>query len=796
MRSIILLLLMVFALSAAMAQDQLDVYLPTKQTTQATEPPVQGVAMRWGQPARSWSLSPKAQHVTSDRPSVASPAWGYYGQHRAVESAEISDRIEIRLQQATFDPLAESPALPPVLAGFSASGPAHDYFLVQFDGPIQAQWRSDLKASGIEVLDYVPDFAYLVRAPAQADLQRLTPETVRWVGPYLPAFRLANPLVELVESGPTGAVSELIVRGFPGIPLRVLEGELIAAGAIVLQAREDQGGGVIVVIQLAAGQIYKLAQMRDVAWIGPRPLIEYANAVARGNTLVAKDLVEQTLGYYGEGQVVAVTDSGLSTGNPATAHQDFAGRILAGGTGAGATCSGWQDDNYHGTHVAGSVLGSGVRSGANPAANHYAGSHAGTAPRALLAVWSSCEDFSGIPMGDPYGQFWQVMYTLDSRLRVNNNSWGFTDSSSFGTYDSFSRETDRFIRDFPDMVAVFAAHNQGRDSNADGVSDFTTITPPATAKNVIAVGASENVRMTGGFNPGGDCSTYGGCWGPTFPADPISNDRISDNANGMAAFSGRGPTLSNRLKPDIVAPGTNIVSARNESIGNGWGVYDQYYLYAGGTSMASPLVAGGAAIVREYFERQFAHQPSAALVKAVLINGAHDMTPGQHGNTAQADVWRRPDINQGWGRMDLANTLIFGSARHPAYFEAAPGLQTGQSGQLQIDIAEPGKELRVTLVWTDAPGLEATHGALVNDLDLEVTDPAGTTHFGFAGLVGQQRDRFNNFEEVRLASAPAGSYTITVSGHNVPAGPQSFALVVTGALDVDGRIFTDRFQND
>src|SRR5690606_26607202 len=129
------------------------------------------------------------------------------------------------------------------------------------------------------------------------------------------------------------------------------------------------------------------------------------------------------------------------------------------------------------------------------------------------------------------------------------------------------------------------------------------------------------------------------------------------NENGMAAFSSRGPTLSGRLKPDIVGPGTNIVSTRNESTGTGWGVYDTYYLYMGGTSMSTPLVAGGSAIVREYF--QSVHgvaNPGAALVKGLLINGAVDMTPGQYGAGATQDVSRRPDNNQGWGRVDLADS--------------------------------------------------------------------------------------------------------------------------------------------
>ncbi len=746
-----------------------------------------------GAPVEPWQPELIALETEAE-PRNFSPVPGHYGPGPAPLRLAANQGPLIRLLDIEFDPLGQAVPGPEALLERPERSGGMRYVLVQFHGPVRPEWRRAIELQGGEIIDYVPDFAYIVRiAEAQRASLAAAPE-LRWMGDFPPLFRLASQLHGPALEGRSTQPLALMVRGFAGEPSDQLLQALNAAGAQVLEVVPDSGGGVIFRVQALPSRLLDMARIEPLAWIEMDYPMAYGNAVARGSQLLRKDQVELAMALYGQGQIVAVADSGLSTGNPTTVHQDFAGRVLGWAQAPNASCSGWADEDSHGTHVAGSVLGSGVRSGANPGSNQYSGSHAGLAPRAGLVVFAGCNDLSGIPASNMYAGYWTLLRNFDPELRVTNNSWGHTDPNFFGIYNITARETDRFIRDFPDMVGVFIAQNAGRDANNDGVSDMGTVTPPGTAKNVITVGASENLRASGGFNPGSpNCSTWGSCWPQHFQTQPIRDDRPSDHANGMAAFSGRGPTLSNRLKPDIVAPGTNIISARNESAGTGWGVLNNFYIYQGGTSMAAPLVAGGAAIVREYFQRQFGHSPSAALVKATLINGAVDMSPGQYGTGAQQDVWRRPDINQGWGRMNMTQTLVFDGPRQPAYFEVVPGVQTGQMLQQAIQLASGGSELRVTLVWTDAHGLEASHGALVNDLDLEVVDPNGTVHRGFAGMTGVTVDRFNNFEEVRLASAPAGSYTLRIIGHNVPMGPQPFAVVITGALP-GAQIFRDRFQ--
>ena len=734
-----------------------------------------------------------AQLVAEQAASAVSFSMLVPGQERALPTTNgpnqaLPERplrgIQIRLQQAVFDPLREPAGLLPELVIAEDDPSGGDYHLVQFRGPILTEWRAQLEGHGAVIMDYVPDFAYIVRADPGALRRIQSMQTVRWTGVLQPAFRLSNDLLDSIHRGRTDVAVELVVRGFAGEPEHRVAAALAARSAAISQQYADQGGGAIFRALVPEAWIADLAHVPEIAWIEPDYEPAFANSVARSSTIMNKDLVESELGLFGQGQIVAVGDSGLSTGNAATVHQDFAGRVIGGTWGSG-TCGSWADANSHGTHVAGSVLGSGARSGADIPNQNYAGSHAGIAPEASLYVWSFCNNFSGLPTA-PYANYYGAKYGIDPNLRISTNSWGYT--GGFGQYNSFTRETDRFVRDFPDMVISYAAGNSAVDSNSSGVINPGSMAMPGTGKNVITVGASESLRMSGGLNPGGPCSTWGTCWPADFPANPISSDRISDNIDGMAAFSGRGPTLSGRLKPDVVAPGTNIVSARNESAGSGWGVFDAFYLYSGGTSMSTPLVAGAAAIIREFFDVEHSLNPSAALVKAMLINGAVDMTPGQYGTGSAQEVIRRPDNSQGWGRVSMSNSLLYNDPR-ALLFEEHAGLNTAQTHEVQFQVIDASVPLRVTLVWSDTQGTEASHGALVNDLDLELSGPGGALHIGNAIITGGTPDRNNNVEGVDLATPAVGSYTVTVRGFNVPSGPQPFALVVSGALGASEESF-------
>ena len=305
--------------------------------------------------------------------------------------------------------------------------------------------------------------------------------------------------------------------------------------------------------------------------------------------------------------------------------------------------------------------------------------------------------------------------------------------------------------------------------NSNGVIDQDSIAPPATAKNSLSIGASENNRPS--FSD--TWSVFG------YLNEPIYSDKLADNIEGLAAFSGRGPTDDGRIKPDVVAPGTFIISLRSSAAfaDDLWGDYDAYYRYSGGTSMSTPIVAGIAALVRQYYVQNESRAPSAALLKATIINGAHNMTPGQYGTGATQEMQTRPDYAQGWGRVDIENSLFPALPRIMRYYDNSTGLSTSQYWNVSYNVNNSSEPLRVTLVWSDYPGVPYAGITLVNNLDLIVTGPDGTYYGNGAP------DNRNNVEQVELISPSSGSYIIRVNGINIPQGPQPFAIVISGALN-------------
>ena len=239
----------------------------------------------------------------------------------------------------------------------------------------------------------------------------------------------------------------------------------------------------------------------------------------------------------------------------------------------------------------------------------------------------------------------------------------------------------------------------------------------------------------------------------------------------LLAFSSRGPAANHRVRPDVVAPGTAILSTKSRvATGTGWGPYphDPRFFYDGGTSMATPLVAGGAAVVRQFLLSRQHNSPSAALVKAMLINGAKPI----HGQYAPPEVGAPPDNSQGFGRIDLSATV--GPYQHGTavvYKDEATTLDTGESEDTQQSVTA-GQTLKVTLVWTDPAG-----DALQNDLDLVVKTPDGQELHGNVAAGAPGFDRSNNVEQVVVPNIAAGTATITVRAFRAVT-PQSYALVV------------------
>ncbi|AGB48906.1 subtilisin-like serine protease [Methanomethylovorans hollandica DSM 15978] len=623
----------------------------------------------------------------------------------------------------------------------------YEYYLVQFNGTSKKTWKQDIPEIGAQLLDYVPDNAFVVRMNGSTATMVSNLEHVRWMGDYLPEYKIDPSLRTKTEENIS---VELMISLFEPIDKSNIKEEvteeIISLGGKILDGSNNDR----IHIEIPNSKISALSNIKDVKWIEGYEQIAIFNDVALG--IIDAAYVSENYNLTGHGQIIAVADTGLDTGiNNASINPDFYGRILAiqDITGDGA-----EDLQGHGTHVTGSALGNGSWSN---------GKYKGVAPEAQL-VFQAIANADGSLMipGNNVNALFKPAYELGAR--IHSNSWGGTGD---GTYTIYSKDVDKFMWTHPDMLIVFAAGNSGVDSDADGMIDPDCIAWPATAKNCLSVGASENNRA----------HTIGMTWGsitdgfdvPIYPAAPINSDYIADNPKGIAAFSSRGPTDDGRIKPDVVAPGTYIISARSNASDNKdvWGFVDEHYVYMGGTSMATPIVAGSVALIRQNYVDKLNISPSAALLKATVINGASDLKPGQYGN----DVTGQPDHNQGWGLVNLKESLYPDSGY--IYFADNIKLQTGDAVDKNYYVNNSSRSFKTTLAWTDYYSTEIAQKVLVNDLTLLVVKPDGTEVV--------VNDTVNNVEQVFFEETDAGWYTVKVVGEDVQKGPQPCAIVVSGA---------------
>ncbi len=651
--------------------------------------------------------------------------------------------------------------------------PQGGLYIIQFAGPIQDAWLASLKATGVDVVTYMPSNAYVVRGDAKAASALLTfakqnPFT-QFIGDYEPAFRL-SPLTRAAQTGFSRAAIDVTVQ--------VIDGPDAKQTIANLSAMANE------VVQTTRVLNYHNVELR----VSPSRLAEMARYDA---VFAIEERNQKRLLDEAQGQIVAGNLAGNSPTGPGylawlaskgftssqfttfsvnvaddtytlTGHPDFPSGRIAFQNNPTSQTGALGGHGFLNAHIVG-----GFNNGTGSAVEDALGFNygLGIAPFARVGVTAIFGN------GSSTGTAWENT-AYGQGARISSNSWGFT---NLFRYDANAQMYDRIVRDAQTGVAglqqltvVFAAGNDGSGSN--------TVSSPATAKNVICVGASENVRQTG----------TDGC--------AVANSG-ADSANDIINFSSRGPVNSaggdGRIKPDIVAPGTHIEAGVPQSNYNGSSVCNQFwptgqtlYGWSSGTSHSTPAVAGGTALVYQDFLNKGLPAPSPALVKAYLMNSAAYMNGiGAGGNL--------PSNSQGMGRMDLGRA--FDGAARILVDQSQVLDTTGQTFQTTGTVANTGQPLRVTLVWTDAAG-PTTGAPWVNNLDLEVT-VGGNTYKGnvFSGansITGGTADAKNNAESVFLPAGTSGSITVTVratniAGDGVPGNAdttdQDFALVIYNA---------------
>lgn len=584
----------------------------------------------------------------------------------------------------------------------------------------------------VSILDHIPDDSLIIRINGEEKSEKLSKigkfTEVRWIGELPIAWKISKNLISHYFENSNLIDVDLI----PAQDLSVEElFELNLDMSILSSDSRDTvcDNSLCQIKGIQPSFLPLLASDGRILKIDPASILIPHNNNARLLSGVDDALFLSGNILNGTGEVIAISDTGLDTD-----HGDFGGRLRNPVyNDFGPDNSGADAHSGHGTHVTATLLGDG--SGDSKAT--------GMIPESTFIFYQLEVDNSGT-----FAR-WDSLYSMFSHAwqrdaKIQTNSWGST--SQLGEYTSDSHSADSFTKDHPKFLVLFSAG----DSGSNGISS------PGTAKNILTIGAS----TTGAYS--------------------------SEEAGQVYAESPSSYTLDGRIKPDLVAPGVMICSARaqeaqfteGESCSDG--VHSDgetpLYMTLNGSSMATPVAAGAAAMARQFLREEMnISEPRSDLIKAILINGATDL--------GESDI---PNPSEGWGQINISQSLFpqYGGQDSNLHFDYSRSLLPGHSFIYTFDVSSESK-LDATLVWNDREGSVTGNQSisrLVNDLDLKITSPSGLVYNGnnfISGFSvhGGSSDTVNNVERVRLDTLEVGTWMVEVG--NARGNLQDYSLVIS-----------------
>jgi len=482
----------------------------------------------------------------------------------------VRNETAVLLRHAFIDTaLPGRPEIPPHLR--SAGEPGS--YVVQARGAITQEYRDWLQQAGAEIVSYVPNNSFLVRADAAVARRIEGSPGTQAVLPFEPYYKFDALLLPLAVRQEPSPYELLNVVAFPGQAAKV-QAELEKMGGQVMREAERTLLGDIMPVKVPAMALADVARVPEVHILGVRFEKKLANDLSRVKLRVSRTSTNKppndpattqyaapkTNDYLtGQGILVGVNDTGVDD-----QHPDLAGRVI------GPVAN--VDPDGHGTHVTGSLIGDGTASplsssnalGSFSNANFY-----GIAPKARAYV----QDYAGPDTA-------LQTNTALTNILISNNSWGY----GVNDYDIFAASYDAAVRDSlpgatgeQEVAYVFAAGNEG-GGGAAGLNGIPgSILSPATAKNVITVGATDQLRLIS--NAVYRCTSRT-VVGTDTNGDPVTNVVITcetnmpwlgqtESDNQVSPYSSRGNVgigiedVFGRVKPDVVAPGSMVVSARS-----------------------------------------------------------------------------------------------------------------------------------------------------------------------------------------------------------------------------------------
>jgi hypothetical protein len=586
--------------------------------------------------------------------------------------------------------------------------------LIQLEGSLTRDWLSRLEARGITLDSRIPEYGFLATIPIALNPSDFSNLNIRYVGEIQPDDKI-QPRVRNGEFGDWSQYTE---------NRRIFAVTFFKDTTPDITGLMSQYGGELGpfirstytwILAINPDNIYDLALRDDVKWIEEVPPPQTAvNDIARLRTH-AEQVQAAPYNLMGDSVIVCVYDAGLVDNT----HNDLAPRVTWGEGGSVQT---------HATHVAGSVASSGALNG---------GLYRGMAPHTQIIsyLYEACNPYClyNSPQ-DIEANYGAALNTYGAMICTNsigsNTAYNGYDCAWEGDYEITSQLLDEIVTgSLGTPFSVFYAAGNERGSGRCGTT-YNTMGVPAGAKDIVTVGATDD------------------------------NDQIS-------SFTSWGPTDDGRLKPDVSAPGVNIMSTEP---GNTYGEMS-------GTSMATPVTAGCTALIFQKFHQMFSqnYRPLPATVKALLCVSANDLgNPG-------------PDYQFGHGRVNVQNAIDY--MMQYGFREGV--IAQAETLNIPIQVTTGISRLEVVLAWDDPAAVPLSPVTLVNDLDLQLLSPTSTVYLPLtldpqnpSNPAVAARNPRDNVEHAVVANPAAGAWDIRVIAYNIP-GPittQSFALASNIAL--------------
>jgi hypothetical protein len=608
----------------------------------------------------------------------------------ATLQAQKKEPFDIRLKTTTLHPAANAKSWLKQ-SGIARQGEVVQK-LVQFQTIPTSEQKEQLRERGIILQDYVNGNAFtaLIRSSANESLANDFP--IRSIIDIQPEWKAESFFWKRVDAAPMNEI-EVTAAFYKNVNASDIRGFVMSIGGTI--EKTDLEKLHLFKIKITASKLRELAAWYGIRYISPAPNYTPLDVEANGADGIPKVNAPISLGGYnlnGDGVVIGIGDN-----STAVTHIDIQDRVID------YNPAPYADHGLNTSSMAGSA---GI---VDPKA-------AGVLPHATIV--NHFYDFVIANTGIIHDEH---------NVTITNNSYAnyVNDTNFSGLYDVYAQTLDELSLQYPDVLHVFAAGNDGfliRPSYPDGYG-----------------------TITGGYQPAKNNITVS------------NNSKLHVNRYN----SSRGPVNDGRLKPELSAIGNEVLVAKE---------IDGYMVIQGGTSMASPQGAGVAGLLTERYRQINGNvNPRSDLLKALILNGTNDI-----GNTG-------PDFCFGFGFLNANRSReMLDSTRYQLNTIA-------NNGQQSFNVTVPAglAQFKVMLCWNDKEASLMSPVQLVNDLDVEVEEPNTTVHKPLIlttnrpdvlNLAVEGKDSLNNTEQVIVNNPPAGNYTIRIKGYDIPVGAQPYAV--------------------